>query len=44
MAQADLQSTTRRAFLRSPETHLAADAVILPTRRACAGCSGRFSP
>jgi hypothetical protein len=30
MAQADSQSTTHRAFLRSPETPLAADAVILP--------------
>jgi hypothetical protein len=31
MAQADSQSTTHRAFLRSPETPLAADAVILPS-------------
>ena len=31
MAQADSQSTTRRVLLRSPETHLAADAVTLPT-------------
>jgi hypothetical protein len=31
MAQADSQSTTDRAVLRSPETPLAADAVILPS-------------
>jgi hypothetical protein len=31
MAQADSQSTTRRAFLRSPETLLAADAEVLAT-------------
>jgi hypothetical protein len=30
MAQADSQSTTHRAFLRTSETPLAADAVILP--------------
>jgi hypothetical protein len=30
VAQADSQSTTHRAFLRSPETPPAADAVILP--------------
>ena len=31
MAQADSQSTTGRAFVRSPETHLAADAMISPS-------------
>jgi hypothetical protein len=31
MAQADSQSRTPRAVLRSPETHLAADALTLPT-------------
>ena len=31
MAQADSQSTTRRVFFRSSETHLAADAVISPS-------------
>ena len=31
MAQADSQSITRRALVRSPETPLATDAVVLPT-------------
>ena len=31
MARADSQFTTGRAVLRSPETHLAAEAVILPS-------------
>ncbi len=44
MAQADSQSTTRKAFLRSPETHLAADNVISPTARPAPGAGGISGP
>ena len=33
MAQADSQSTTRKTFLRNPETHLAVDSVVSLTAR-----------